>query len=175
MVGDCCPCERETTSQSQLSIIRLSALSTSLSYRVQIKHSSVAYFHSCYYDIEACYSAQFLLMHEYVASPQWKVKIVVPRYYVQIGTRLSPSIFVFRRGEGRAWERGYEYIYAVCMSPALFGSSALQWYSISTRDGHNMYAVNVMKPEELTDSHLISSSQVGSAIKTYHIWETNPI
>ena len=26
---------------------------------------------------------------------------------MRIGPRLSPSVFIFRRGEGRAWERGY--------------------------------------------------------------------
>ena len=31
----------------------------------------------------------------------------VPRYHVRIDTRLSSSFSIFRRGEGRAWERGY--------------------------------------------------------------------
>ena len=31
----------------------------------------------------------------------------MPWYHVQIDTRLSPSVLIFRRGEGRAWERGY--------------------------------------------------------------------
>ena len=31
--------------------------------------------------------------------------VVVPRYHVRIDTRLSPSFSIFRRGEGKAWER----------------------------------------------------------------------
>ena len=33
--------------------------------------------------------------------------VLLPRYHVRIDTRLSSSFPIFRRGEGRAWERGY--------------------------------------------------------------------
>ena len=77
-------------------------------YRVQIKHSSVVYFHSCYYDIEACYSTEFPLMHEYVASfpgsPLAPTKNKNRRAAILYANRYQalPLYFCFPSGRGKS-------------------------------------------------------------------------